>query len=164
MLVLVVMAGGFWMLLISPGREEASKLEIKVEKLEASLSQHQAEAQAAEAAQQEFPHNYSQLVILGKAVPADSETASLLVQIQHIAKHSNLRFEEISLSSEEGEAATAASPEASEAESESSNELASPTEVAASTTPLGAAIGPAGLNVMPYSLELNANFNNVADF
>jgi Tfp pilus assembly protein PilO len=156
MLLLVVAAGAFWMLLISPKREEASKLGKQVETLEASLAQHQAEAETAQAARQEFPTNYSQLVVLGKAVPADSETSSLLVQIQHIGERSHVRFEEIHLESEGGEASAPAEG--------TSTELASPTEVAASTMPLGAAIGPAGLNVMPYSLNFTGSFFHVADF
>lgn len=158
-LALVVLAGAFWMLLISPKREEASKLGKKVETLEASLSQHQAEAETAEAARREFPTNYSQLVVLGKAVPADAETSSLLVQIQHVSEHSDVRFEEISLAAEEGEAASAPAPPASEG-----TELASPTEVAASTVPLGASIGPAGLSAMPYTLKFTGSFFHVANF
>ncbi|MGN6253902.1 MAG: type 4a pilus biogenesis protein PilO [Solirubrobacterales bacterium] len=162
MLALVVLAGAFWMLLISPKREEASTRGKEVEQLEASLSQDQAELASAEAARGEFSTNYSQLVVLGKAVPADSETASLLVQIQHIAERSQVRFEEISLSASGGEAASAPVGEAP-AES-ASTELASPTEVAASTMPLGASIGPAGLSVMPYSLSFTGSFFHVADF
>jgi Tfp pilus assembly protein PilO len=158
-LALVVLAGAFWMLLISPKREEASKLGKRVETLEASLSQHQAEVETAEAARREFPANYGQLVVLGKAVPADAETSSLLVQIQHISERSHVRFEEISLDSEGGEPASVPAPEAS-----AGTELASPTEVAASTMPLGAAIGPAGLSVMPYTLNFTGNFFHVADF
>jgi Tfp pilus assembly protein PilO len=158
-LALIVVAGAFWMLLISPKREEASKLGERVETLEASLAQHQAEAETAEAARREFPANYGQLVVLGKAVPADSETSSLLVQIQHISEGSHVRFEEIELAAGEGEAASAPVPEASEGA-----ELPSPTEVAASTMPLGASIGPAGLNVMPYTLQFSGSFFNVADF
>jgi Tfp pilus assembly protein PilO len=158
MLVLVVAAGAFWLLLISPKRQEASDLGKQVEKLEASLSQHQAEAETAEAARREFATNYSQLVVLGKAVPADSETSSLLVQVQRIAESSHVRFEEINLTSAGGEATAA--PEASGA----GTELASPTEVAASTMPLGAAIGPAGLSVMPYTLNFTGEFAQIGDF
>lgn len=157
-LALVVLAGAFWMLLISPKREEASKLGKKVETLEASLAQHQGEAETAEAARREFPTNYSQLVVLGKAVPADAETSSLLVQIQQISERSHVRFEEINLTSEGGEA-SAPAPAAGEG-----GELASPTEVAASTMPLGASVGPAGLSAMPYTLNFTGNFFQVANF
>lgn len=158
-LALVVLAGAFWMLLLSPKREEASKFGKEVEQLEASLSQHQAEVETAEGARHEFAANYSQLVVLGKAVPADAETSSLLVQIEHISERSHVRFEEITLSSEGSGTVSAPAPEAGE-----STELASPTEVAASTMPLGASIGSAGLNVMPYTLTFTGDFFHVADF
>ncbi|MGN6664759.1 MAG: type 4a pilus biogenesis protein PilO [Solirubrobacterales bacterium] len=162
MLVLVVAAGAFWMLLISPKRDEANKLEAKVQRLETQLAQHRSEAETAETARQEFPTNYSQLVVLGKAVPADSETSSLLVQVQHIAEKSQVRFEEISLNAKtEESAATSVSEGSTEA---GSTELASPTEVAASTKPLGASIGPAGLSVMPYTLNFTGDFLHIAKF
>jgi Tfp pilus assembly protein PilO len=162
-LALVVLAGAFWMLLISPKREEASKLGKKVERVESLLVQHQAEVTTAEAARREFPANYSQLVVLGKAVPAESETPSLLVQIQQIAERSHVRFEEISLSSSGGESPIVEA-EGSTGTTETGSELASPTEVAASTLPLGAAVGPAGLAVMPYTLNFTGDFFHIADF
>ena len=160
MLVLVVLAGAFWMLLLSPKRQEASDLGKQAEQLSSQLAQHESEVAAALAAKKEFPTNYGQLVVLGTAVPADSETASLLVQMQHLAEHAKVRFEEISLESE-GEAAAPAAPEAL---GKSSEAPVSPTEVAASTMPLGATIGPAGLGVMPYTLNFTGSFFHISDF
>jgi Tfp pilus assembly protein PilO len=160
---IMVLAGAFWMLLLSPKREEASKLGKQVDQLQASLAQHEAEVSNALAAKGEFPTNYSQLVVLGKAVPADSETPSLLVQLQHISEKAGVRFEEISLASEGGEAAAPAEGEASGA-SGSSEALVSPTEVAASTSPLGVSVGPAGLSVMPYTLTFTGDFFRIAAF
>ncbi|MGN6587724.1 MAG: type 4a pilus biogenesis protein PilO [Solirubrobacterales bacterium] len=156
MLVVTVLAGAFWMLLLSPKREEASKLGERLDQIRSSLAQHESEVATATAAKHEFPTNYSQLVVLGKAVPADSETASLLVQIQHISERSGVRFEEITLAAAEGgEATPAAAP---------TGEEVSPTEAAASLMPLGASVGPAGLAVMPYTLNFTGNFFSIADF
>jgi Tfp pilus assembly protein PilO len=165
-LAVVVLAGAFWVLLLSPKREEASNLGKQAETLEASLAQHEAEAANALAAKKEFPANYSQLVALGTAVPEDSETASLLVQVQHLSETAGVRFEEISLDSEGGEAAApAAAAEAEGAEGASgTSELVSPTEVAASTSPLGASVGPAGLSAMPYTLTFSGDFFQIAGF
>jgi len=156
----IVLAGAFWMLLLSPKREESSKLGNEVESLQLTLTQHEAEVQNALAAKREFASNYGQLVVLGKAVPADSETASLLVQIQKISERSGVRFEEISLSAASAESAAAAPPAVETGAAES----VSPTEVAASTMPLGAGIGPAGLGVMPYTLEFTGTFFQVSRF
>jgi Tfp pilus assembly protein PilO len=154
MLVVVVLATGFWVLLLSPKRSEADKLTVRVESLESSLGVHTGEVEAAEAAKKSFAADYAHLVVLGKAVPAEAETPSLIVQIQRLADRSKVSFGSLILGSGEGEAAPPAPlPEG-----------ASPTEASASLMPLGATIGPAGLAVMPYSLTFEGNFFKIADF
>lgn len=155
MLVVGACAIAFWMLLLSPKRSEADKLAGQVTTLEASLSQHQSEAEAAELARSRFAGDYQHLVVLGKAVPGDSETASLLVQINQIADKSHVKFETLTLESAGGSEAEAPAASA---------EGVSPTEAAASLLPLGASIGPAGLAVMPYSLTFEGSFFKIADF
>jgi Tfp pilus assembly protein PilO len=157
MLFVAVLAGAFWILLLSPKREEASKLDAQVTQLEGSLAQHQGEIASAEEARGEFPTDYQHLVVLGKAVPSDDETASLLVQINHIASDAGVRFQTLSLEATESE--SEASPVAA-----AGGEPVSATEAAASLIPLGAGVGPAGLAVMPYKLAFTGNFFTIADF
>ncbi len=157
MLLVVVVAGAFWVLLLSPKREEAKKLDAQVTQLESSLAQHEGEIATAEEARSEFPTDYQHLVVLGKAVPSDDETASLLVQINHIASDAGVRFQTLSLEATESE--SEASPVAT-----AGGETVSATEAAASLTPLGAGIGPAGLAVMPYKFVFTGNFFTIADF
>jgi Tfp pilus assembly protein PilO len=157
MVAVVVLAVAFWMMLLSPKRSEVSKLEGEVSQQEQSLAQHRSEVARGLAAQRAFPNEYQQLVVLGKAAPQDAETASLLVQLNRIARRARVRFQTFSLSSGSGEGAEeAAAPPAEEG--------ASPTEVAASTLPIGASIGPAGLAVMPYTLTFRGSFFQIADF
>lgn len=159
MLVVAALAIAFWVLLLSPKREEAAKLGEQVVQIEASLAQHESEVATAEEARKQFPVDYQKLVVLGKAVPAGDETASLLVQVSGISKRSGVKFKDIALSAEggAGEAPAAAPPAAGSAP-------VSPTEAAASLLPLGATIGPAGLAVMPYTLSFEGTFFQVADF
>lgn len=154
MLVIGALAAAFWVILLSPKRDEADKLAGQVATLEASLSQHQSEAEAAEVARSNFASDYQHLVVLGKAVPADSETASLLVQVNQLAHQTGVRFETLTLNSSGGGEEAAAPTEGT----------ASATEAAASLLPLGAAIGPAGLAVMPYTLTFEGDFFKIADF
>jgi Tfp pilus assembly protein PilO len=159
-LAVVVLAVAFYAMALSPKREEASKLEAQIEQVKGSLAQHEAEIATAEEARADFPAEYQHLVVLGKAVPGGDETASLLVQVNHIADHSGVRFSNLALSSEgASEVTESVAPPA-----ETSGASASPTEVAASTMPLGATVGPAGLSVMPYTLTFSGNFFHVADF
>jgi Tfp pilus assembly protein PilO len=153
MLAVAALAAAFWMMLLSPKREEAQKLGGQVETLEASLSQHRSEAAAAAAARRAFPQDYARLVLLGKAVPSGDETASLLVQLNHLAKRAGARFETLTLNGGEGEEAPAPTGAAT-----------SPTEATASLLPLGATIGPVGLAVMPYSLTFEGDFFQIAGF
>jgi hypothetical protein len=157
MLAVVVLAVAFWMLLLSPKRAEVSKLESQVARQEASLSLHHEEVQRGLEAERNFPREYQQLVVLGKAAPADDDTASLLVQLSRIAKDAEVSFNDFKL-------APASSEEAPAEASAAGDELASPTEVAASTLPLGASIGAAGLAVMPYTLTFKGSFFHQADF
>jgi Tfp pilus assembly protein PilO len=157
----VVLAGvalAFWMLVISPKRDEAGKLEAQAKQLQTSLAQHQAEVAEAEAAKKEFPTAYQHLVVVGKAVPGGDETASLLVQMNHIASGAGGTFRNIALSAAGG------GEEAAPAAAGSKETPASPTEVAASLLPLGATVGPAGLAVMPYEVTFDGNFFQIADF
>lgn len=157
---IAVLAGAFWMLALSPKRKEASELSTQVSQAREALYQHQGEAAQAEAAQRQFPHNYEQLVVLGKAVPGDDDVASLLVQLNRIAAESKVRFQALSLNGAGG----AESAEAAPAPESSAGGATSPTEVAASLLPLGASIGPADLAVMPYELHFAGSFFHIADF
>lgn len=155
MFVVVALVAAFWMLLLSPKREEAAKLGDEAAQAQESLAVHRSEVTQALAAQKRFPAEYQQLVVLGKAVPKGDETASLLVELNHLADRSHVRFETLNLSTEGGESG---SEEAAPVEG------ASPTEAAASLLPLGATIGPAGLAVMPYELNFKGSFFQMAEF
>jgi Tfp pilus assembly protein PilO len=161
LIAVAVLVAGFWMLALSPKRDEAKKLGVEVEKVEGELAEHREEVNMAEEARAGFPVDYQQLVSLGKAVPGDDDTSSLLVQLHRISERSKVRFETFTLGAGEGEA-PAPAPEAPSTEEETAP--ASPTEAAASLLPLGATIGTAGLGVMPYTLKFEGSFFHMADF
>ena len=156
MVVVAVLAFLFWKVILSPKREEASKLGQQIEQVEASLAQHEAEVTEGEEARGEFPVDYQKLVVLGKAVPGDDDTASLLVQVTHIADDAHVEFKNIKLETGGGPAETPAPP--------ASGEPVSATEASASLMPLGASVGSAGLGVMPYELTFKGDFFHIADF
>lgn len=157
MVAIAVLAIAFWMMFLSPKRDEAKQLGAQVDQVKSSLAQHEAEAAEGEEARDEFPVEYQHLVVLGKAVPGDDDVASLLVQLNRIAEHADGSFRDIKLNST-GEASSQGAPVSA------GTEPASPTEVAASLLPLGASVGPAGLAVMPYEITFDGNFFDVADF
>jgi Tfp pilus assembly protein PilO len=175
-LVVAALAVGFWVLVLGPKRNEADDLASQVEQLQVSLAEAQSKATEASAARHQFPADYRQLVVLGKAVPANDDTSSLLVELSHISTRAKVKFQSIQLNGSGEEVAAPATstptapvtPPATPAEASSSAVPAAatlpPTEAAASVMPLGAAIGPAGLAVMPYNLAFSGDFFHVADF
>jgi Tfp pilus assembly protein PilO len=158
MLAIAGIAIAFWVIALSPKREEASKLDAQVGQLEASIALHRAEVAEGEAAREDFSGDYQELVVLGKAVPGDDDTASLLVQISHIAEKTGVEFRDLKLDTTSGSAEAPAAPVSA------GSEPVSATEAAASLMPLGATVGPAGLAVMPYTLTFNGDFFKIADF
>ena len=99
----------FWFLVLAPKRQEAADLGDKVSQLEASVSEQEQLAATAEEAQSGYDENYHRVVVLGKAVPEDADTPSLLVEFQRIADRANVEFQTIELSEDaDGSAAEAA--------------------------------------------------------
>jgi hypothetical protein len=168
---IVALIVGFWMLVLSPKREEASKLQDDITQLQSDVEAQQQVVAAAEQARQDFPEDYQKVVTLGKAVPQDDDTSSLLAQLGGISRHAGVEFMSLELRTDSEAAATpppdAASgqPTVEEPPAESNGLAAAPaTESAAALLPIGAAVGPAGLPVMPYALQFRGDFFHVADF
>jgi Tfp pilus assembly protein PilO len=171
-LAVAALAVAFWMLLLGPKREEASKLSAEEGQVRVALTEAQAKAAEAAAARREFPADYRQLVVLGQAVPAGEETASLLVELNEVARSAGVKFNTFQLSgSGEGSAEAAPAPAAPASPPAAASSGAvpaaattAPTEVAAALMPLGASVGPAGLAAMPYTLSFTGDFFQIADF
>jgi hypothetical protein len=171
---------GFWLVVLSPKRDEASKLSDEATQLQGSLSQARQDVAAGEQARRSFSGDYRRLVVLGKAVPADDEQASLLIQLRNLAYRSGVQFQAIDLSAPPATSTTPPPPPSDSSSSStsssssdsssttssdtSSTATAPPTEAAASTLPIGAAVGPAGLPVMAYDLTFTGQFFQIADF
>ena len=166
--VLIALIAAFWLLLLSPKREESASLAEKIERLEAEVSQIRQQADAAAEAKQGFAEDYEQLVLLGKAVPSDDDTASFLVQIDEIAAEAGIKFRSLELAEGTGEAAAPApvapAPATPSTDPAAAAPVAAPTEASAALLPIGASVGPAGLAVMPYTLEFSGQYFQIADF
>jgi Tfp pilus assembly protein PilO len=178
-LALLGMLAGFWLIILSPKREEASSLKDDADQLQSQLEQTQQAAAAGKQARESFPDDYRNVVVLGKAVPEDGDQASLLVQLQRLADKAGVRFQAIDLSETADAAAPAPAPTTSSSDSGATDSAATSssssgepapeptadaTEAAAASLPIGASVGPAGLPVMPYQLKFTGNFFQIADF
>lgn len=165
MLVIAALAAGFWILILSPQREEAGELSTEAEQLRGTLVSAEAQAAEATAARTAFPEDYRKLVVLGKAVPGGDEFSSLLVELNRVSANAGAEFQSIQLASDGGESAAASTTTPQEAgPTNRVDETVPPTEATAALMPLGSSIGPAGLSVMPYDLTFTGSYFSIADF
>lgn len=106
--VMAIILAGFYFKVVSPKREKASSLGKDVTALEAQVSQQKQDAQLGEAARQDFPAYYGRLVVLGKAVPGQADTPSLIVQLNTLAERTHVDFQGIALSNDSGSSSASA--------------------------------------------------------
>jgi Type II secretion system (T2SS), protein M len=159
-LAILGLLAAFWFLILAPKRNEASDLQTQVTDLQAQTTEAEASAAASEQAKTDFSSNYKRLITLGKAVPTDADTPGLLTELQVLSDKAGVDFQSISLSNSGGGAAATVAPPATA----TTTTTAVPSEAAAALLPIGATVGPAGLPVMPYEMQFDGGFFQIADF
>lgn len=152
--VALAAVAGFWFVALSPKYTEASDLQTQIDTTEAELAQVRQQAATLEADKKTYAAHYTAVARLGKAIPADDDVRSLVVQLDAAAKRSNVDFSAIELDGS-GAAATQAAPAAG---------AATPTQAATATLPPGASVGTAGLPTMPFSFGFSGSFFGLSSF
>ena len=104
----IALAAAFYLLVLGPKRDKASELTGQIDQLHGSISTAEQQASYGEQARQEFPKYYGRMVVLGKAVPGEADTASLLVQLNGIANQSKTELRASALNQGGATAATTA--------------------------------------------------------
>jgi hypothetical protein len=160
---LVAAVAAYWMLALSPKREEATKLSTQITTKESDLKAAEAELATYQKAQANFRANYALVARLGKAVPADDDVRSLMVQIDSAAGRSKVDFRTISMGASAA-APPAPAPSASD-KSGSDQKGATATTPTPSATPPGAApVGSAGFSSMPFQFSFRGSFFSLGEF
>jgi Tfp pilus assembly protein PilO len=176
--IMAVILGIFYFKVLSPKRDEASSLKKDISDLQAQIDQQKQLADFGEDARRHYPQYYGQLVVMGKAAPANADTSSLLIELNSIANRTGVTFDGIALSAGSGDSAAPASSSSTDTSSSSSSTSSSSsstsvpaattpapaTEASAANMPLGAVVGSAGLPTMPYELTFQGSYFDVADF
>ena len=129
--------GAAWILVVSPERKQAAKLQAQVNAASSQLAGAESEAANARQAQARYAAAYASVVALGKAVPPGEEVPSLIYELAQASNEKSVDFASIQTGSGAGTGAggrTAASGSA------------------------GGASGAAGLNQMPFTFVFNGTF------
>lgn len=87
--------GGTWFGLVGPKRAESRDLAAQIEAADAELATATEQTRAAQAAQESFGADTAAVATLGKAVPDDDQTASLLYQLDAAAGDSHVELTSI---------------------------------------------------------------------
>jgi hypothetical protein len=145
--VIAAAAGAYWMFLLAPKRKEAADISTKVSIARAQLVQAKTTLADYAKAKSEYRDNYARYIRLGKAVPADDDTRSLMVQVDAAAKRSGIDFDNIDLVASGGPAA------------------GSNVATAQSTTGLPpGAVNAGSFSIMPFSLAFTGEFASLSNF
>jgi hypothetical protein len=154
------MIAGFWFVMLSPKREEATKLDAKVAVAQQRLQTAQSTLGEAEKAKRGYEADYATVARLGKAVPKDDNMPSLLYQLQDAARGARVDFRSVQISGASQPAAPAASAAAKGGSSASSGSTttAPATQAAAAALPPGASVGSAGFPTLPFQFTFRGSF------
>jgi Tfp pilus assembly protein PilO len=141
--VAVLAVGGYWKFALAPKRQQAAKLEQQVIAAEAQLAQTQGVIATYKDAKAQYKTNSATVVRLGKAVPADDDTRSLVVQLDAAAKRSGIDFDSIDITAAGGGAST--------------------------STGAAATLAPGAVNVgsfaaMPFNFSFTGEFGDLSNF
>ena len=77
----VAIMGVYWMFVLSPKREEATKLGQDLVQAEQARDQAQAQAGALQGSRDSYAKDYAVVVRLGKAIPNTVDMPSLILQL-----------------------------------------------------------------------------------
>jgi hypothetical protein len=146
-LLTLLTAYGFYTFALKPKRDELSGLGTQITAQQDKLAQARALLQANTSAKASYQRDYASVVRLGKAVPGDDDTRSLVVQLSAAADKAGVDFRSLDLN------ATGAPPTA-----------AADGTTQAVQLPPGATIGTAGFPVQPFSFEFTGDFFRLSHF
>lgn len=144
--VAILAVGGYWKKVLSPRREEAKTLATQVQQQKLQLAQTQSLIAQYSHAKAQYGVNYATVVRLGKAIPADDDTRSLVVQLNAAARRSGVAFDNVDVTG--GASGTGATATMTSG---------------ASNIPPGA-VSAGSYSVLPLTLSFDGTFDGLSHF
>jgi hypothetical protein len=150
MIIAVVAAAAamaaYWFLVLTPKQEEAAKLQTQIAAKQTELETAKREIASHEQAKASYRSNYAAVARLGKAVPADDDVRSLMVQIGSAAADDRVAFNKINAAAGSSGAGVAGDP------------------AAAAALPPGVTLNAAGFGEQSLSFSFAGTFFQLSDF
>ena len=152
-LIAAVASAGYWFLVLAPKRQEAAKLESDIAAKQRQVVQAQTQLATYERARTHYRANYAKLATLGKAVPADDDVRSLMVQLDSTSNHTNVEFQKVDVGGSSSSSASAIA--ATDATKTSTPGTLAPPP---GTVP----VGSTGVSALPFTLTFGGSFLNLS--
>ncbi len=135
LIIPLVVLAGYWFLILSPKREEASVAADELAQQQARLDTAESAAEQAKSAENAFESDFTEVVRLGKAIPSGVDMPSLIVQLDRAAEGTDIHFTKIATGERDASAApVAATPAPSTDSSASGAPVAAGGETASSSS------------------------------
>lgn len=168
----VVALAAFWFLGLAPKRKQIAAADGQIAAQQERLQKAQAVLAGAQQAKQAYPANSAEVARLGTAVPADDNVASLVYELQGVARGAKIAFRSIKLNGGTSNATTPAAGAAASSATGSTGSTgasttgaaAPATQVAASQLPPGAVVGTAGLATLPFTFTFQGSYLDMQRF
>ena len=148
----------FWMLVLAPKREQVADLKTQTTEETKRRDSALERVRAGEEARLNFADDYATVARLGKAVPVDDQTPSLLFQLQSVAEDQNVDFRTMRVRSAGGAPPAAAAAQPASSSGAQPATVPQATQAAAAVAPPGSAVGPAGFPTMPFTFKFEGDF------
>jgi Tfp pilus assembly protein PilO len=189
-LIPLAVIGAYWFLLLTPKREEASKIQDTLAQAQSVRDTAQQKASQLAGAKRSYSADYATIIRLGKSIPTTVDMPSLLVQLDRAARGTGIKFTDVkagertaaptaapaaatpgggSASPAAAGAAPAASGPGQAAQSagnavSNANAASGAAAGATGTDGSGGTSGAPGLETVPLDFEFRGSFFDLADF
>jgi type II secretion system (T2SS) protein M len=168
-LACVVAVAGFWFVALKPKRAEATTAKERAAAAQTQLQTATDALASATVAKASFETDYATIAKLGKAVPDDDDSASLVFQIETAARKAGIDFRSLTVGGTAPAAAattTTTPAPADTSKSEGSSTTSTPTPapaapVAPSALPPGVVAGSNGMNQLPFTFVFDGDYFNL---
>jgi hypothetical protein len=144
--VAVAAIAAFYFLALSPKRDEIAQLDTEIAAQQAGIAQSEQQVVAYGSAKKNYRANYTKIVRLGKAVPADDDVRSLLVQLDDAAARSKVKFRSMNVTGGGSASDQAVTPGGR------------------APAPGTVSVGSAGFTAMPFTFGFSGSFFTLSDF
>ena len=172
----LVAVAGFWFVALKPKRAEATAAAARVAEAQTKLDTANQALASATSARASFETDYATAARLGKAVPDDDDAASLVFQLESVARKAGIDFRSLTVGGASSAAPAATTPAQPSSSSSSSGKSSSGTSTTPSTTPSatpsttgttgttgtglppGVVAGSNGMNNLPFTFVFDGDY------